>query len=150
MRFLNTTDSDEVLITETPLSFGESNTNNQRRNMERNVENIWKEYPNLIGELPKDFYDSSWKNNEFPSYNHETNNFIVWVQDWDFVKERERFGFYVEYGYMEIRDDITQYEDEIVFQGFVKTWEEVLEHEDKWIKEYTKRFPNWKKEVNYD
>ena len=116
--------------------------------MERKVENLWKEYPNLIGELPKDFYDSSWKNNEFPSYNHETNNFIVWVQDWDFVKERESFGFYVEYGYMEIRDDITQYEDEIVFQGFVKTWEEVLEHQDKWIKEYTKRFPNWKKEVN--
>tara|TARA_R100000315_G_C5222284_1_gene133952 strand:- start:512 stop:877 length:366 start_codon:yes stop_codon:yes gene_type:complete len=117
--------------------------------MERNIENIWKKYPKLIGQLPKDFYDSSWKNNEFPSYNHETNNFIVWVQDWDFVQEKEVTRFYLEYGYRkETDEDISMYQEELEFSDWVNTWEEVLEHQDKWIKEYTKRFPNWKKEVN--
>ena len=115
---------------------------------EKQLENIWKEYPNLIGELPKDFSDSSWINNEFPSYTHNTRNFVIWVQDFDFETKEEVTRFYLEYGYRkETNEDISMYQEELEFSDWVNTWEEVLKHQDKWIKEYTKRFPNWKKEV---
>jgi len=116
---------------------------------QRNIDMLWKEYPKMIGKLPKYFYDSSWQNNEFPSYNHETNNFIVWVQDWDFLKEEKVTQYYIEFGYRkEIDEDVSMYQDELAFSDWVQTWDEVLEKYEYWIKEYTKKFPQWEKEVS--
>ena len=118
------------------------------------LKDIWNNYPKLIGDLPKDFYNSTWGNDEFPSYAHDTNNFIIWVENYDTDiyyktdKYVESLQFGVIYGYNEdIETGIYGNFNPSEYDGIVKTWEEVLEHHDKWIKEYNKRFPNWKKEI---
>jgi len=125
------------------------------------LKDIWNNYPKLIGDLPKDFYNSTYQNDEFPSYAHDTNNFIVYVQHYKYVddinlyetdKYVECLQFGVIYGYnKDTEEGIYGNCNPSKYDGVVDTWEEVLKHHDKWIKEYNKRFPNWKNKLEeYD